>query len=155
MPNGYAGKLLFVDLSSGEIRSETPDDSLYRDFIGCYGVGAKVLYDHMRPGVDALGPENMLGLVTGALTATPAIMGCRFQAVGKSPLTGGWGDANCGGHFGPRLKFAGYDCAFFTGISEKPVYLLVDDGKAELRDAGDLWGKDIYETEDTLKRRHG
>jgi len=155
MPDGYAGKLLFVDLSAGEVRSETPDDALYRDFIGAYGVGARVLYDRMRPGVDALGPENVLGLVTGVLTATPAIMGCRFTAVGKSPLTGGWGDANSGGHFGPRLKFAGYDCVFFTGISEKPVYLLVDNGKAELRDAGDLWGKDIYETEDTLKERHG
>lgn len=154
MPNGYAGKLLFIDLSSGEIRTESPDDSLYRDFIGCYGVGARVLYDHIRAGVDALGPDNMLGLTTGGLTATPAIMGCRFHAVGKSPLTGGWGDANSGGHFGPRLKLAGYDCAFFTGIAEKPVYLLVDEGKAVLRDASDLWGKDIYETEDTLRARH-
>ncbi len=155
MPNGYTGKLLFVDLSSGEIRTETPDDSLYRDFIGCYGIGARVLYTHMRPGVDPLGPENMLGLVTGVLTSTPATMGTRFQVVGKSPLTGGWGDANAGGHFGPRLKFAGYDGVFFTGIAEKPVYLLIDNGKAELRDAGDLWGADVYKTEDTLKERHG
>ena len=155
MPNGYAGKLLFVDLSTGEIRPETPDDSLYRDFIGCYGVGARVLYDRMRPGVDPMGPDNMLGLVNGVLTATPAVMGSRFQAVGKSPLTGGWGDANAGGHFGPRLKFAGYDGVFFTGIAEKPVYLFIDGGKAELRDAGDLWGKDVYETEATLKQRHG
>ena len=155
MPNGYAGKLLFVNLSTGEIRSETPDDSLYRDFIGSYGVGARVLYTHMRPGVDPLGPDSMLGLVTGVLTGTPALMGSRFQAVGKSPLNGGWGDANGGGHFGPRLKFAGYDCVFCTGISDKPVYVLIEDGKAELRDASDLWGADIYKTEETLKARHG
>jgi aldehyde:ferredoxin oxidoreductase len=155
MPNGYAGKNLFVNLSTGEIRTETPDDSLYQDFIGSYGIGARILYSHMRPGVDPLGPENMLGLVTGVLTGTPATMGCRFQAVGKSPLNGGWGDANAGGHFGPRLKFSGYDNVFFTGISEKPVYLFIDSGKAELLDADDLWGTDVYETEATLRSRHG
>lgn len=155
MPNGYAGKLLFVDLSSGSIQIEEPDDSLYRDFIGCYGIGARVLYSRMRAGVDALGPDNMLGLLNGVLTGTPAIMGSRFQAVGKSPLTGGWGDANAGGHFGPRLKFAGYDGVFFTGIASSPVYLYIENGKAELREANDLWGKDVYETEETLKSRHG
>ncbi len=155
MPNGYAGKLLFVDLSTGDIQSETPDESLYRDFIGCYGVGARILYSRMRAGVDPLGPKNMLGLLNGVLTGTTAVMGSRFQVVGKSPLTGGWGDANAGGHFGPRLKFAGYDGVFFTGIASSPVYLYIENGKAELREADDLWGKDIYETEDTLKSRHG
>jgi aldehyde:ferredoxin oxidoreductase len=155
MPNGYAGKLLFVNLSTGEIRAEVPDEGLYRDFIGGYGLGARILYTHMRPGVDPLGPENMLGLVTGVLTGTPATMGVRFQAVGKSPLTGGWGDASAGGHFGPHLKFAGYDAVFFSGAAERPVYLFIDSGKAELRDASDLWGADIYETEATLKSRHG
>jgi len=155
MPNGYTGKLLFVNLSSGDIRSESPDDSLYRDFIGSYGVGARVLYDRMRPGVDPVDPDNMLGLLTGVLTGTPAVMGCRFQVVGKSPLTGGWGDANAGGHFGPRLKFAGYDGVFFTGVADTPVYLIIDSGNAELRDAADLWGADVYKTEEILKARHG
>ena len=155
MVNGYAGRLLFVNLSTGEVRSEEPGDSLYRDFVGCYGVGARVLYTHMRPGVDPMGPDNMLGLVNGVLTGTAAVMGSRFQAVGKSPLTGGWGDANAGGHFGPRLKFAGYDGVFFTGIADRPVYLFIENGKAELRDAQDLWGADVYKTEGTLKDRHG
>ena len=155
MPNGYTGKLLFVDLSTGEIHPETPEDRLYRDYIGSYGIGARVLYDRMRPGVAPLGPENLLGLVTGPLTGTPATMGSRFQAVGKSPLTGGWGDANAGGHFGPRMKFAGYDGVFLSGIAESPVYLFIDNGRAELRDAGDLWGADVYETEARLKGRHG
>jgi aldehyde:ferredoxin oxidoreductase len=71
--------------------------------------------------------------------------------VGKSPLTGGWGDANCGGHFGPYLKFAGFDAVFLTGISEKPVYLLIDNGKVEIKEAAHVWGKDTYQSEDILK----
>jgi len=75
--------------------------------------------------------------------------------VGKSPITGTWGDANSGGYFGPALKFAGYDGVFFTGASEKPVYLLINDGKPELMDADWLWGKDTNDTEDMLKEKHG
>jgi aldehyde:ferredoxin oxidoreductase len=154
MAGGYMGKLLFVNLSTGEIKAETPDESLYRDYIGGYGIGARILYDRQKGGADALGPENMLGLVSGVLTGTPATFGCRYQVVGKSPLTGGWGDSNCGGDFGPNLKFAGYDAVFFKGISEKPVYLFIDNGKAELRDAKQLWGKSTFETDDTIKGEH-
>ncbi|MCK4368517.1 MAG: aldehyde ferredoxin oxidoreductase family protein [Dehalococcoidales bacterium] len=149
------GKLLFVNLSTGGIKEETPDESLYRDFIGGYGIGARVLYSRQKGGVDPLGPENTLGLVTGPLTGTPATFGCRYVAVAKSPLTGGWGDANCGGDFGPNLKFAGYDGVFFTGISEKPVYLFIDNGKAQLRAATHLWGKVTFETDDMLQAEHG
>jgi len=155
MTGGYMGKLLFVNLSTGEIKEETPDESLYRDFIGGYGIGARILYSRQKGGVDPLGPENTLGLLTGPLTGTPATFGCRYVAIAKSPLTGSWGDANSGGHFGPHLKFSGYDGVFFTGISEKPVYLLIDNGKAELKDASDLWGKDTYYTEDTLEAEYG
>jgi aldehyde:ferredoxin oxidoreductase len=155
MIGGYMGKMLFVNLSTGEIKEETPDESLYRDYMGGYGLGARILYDRMKPGVDPLGPDNILGIITGPLTGTPAPVGTRYAAVAKSPLTGGWGDANSGGIFGPYLKFSGYDAVFFTGISEKPVYLFIDNGEAELRDAGKLWGMDCYETEDTLKAEHG
>jgi len=155
MAGGYMGKLLFINLSSGEIKEETPVESLYRDFIGGYGIGSKILYSRQKGGVDPLGPENIFGLVTGPLTGTPAIGGCRYQAVAKSPLTGTWGDANSGGYFGPYLKFAGYDGVFFTGISEKPAYLFINNGKAELKDAAHLWGKDTYEAEDTLQAEHG
>jgi len=89
------------------------------------------------------------------LTGTDAMGGSRYIMVGKSPLTGGWGDANSGGNVGPYLKFAGYDAVFFTGISDKPVYLLIDNGKAELKDAGKLWGKDSFETQDILRAEHG
>ena len=155
MAGGYMGKILFVNLSNGEIREESPGESLYRNFLGGYGLGARLLYDRQKGGVDPLGPENTLGMVTGILTGTPAIVGTRYAAIAKSPLTGGWGDANAGGYFGPYLKFAGYDAVFFNGISDKPVYLLIDNGKAELRDASSLWGKDTYETEDILKSEHG
>jgi aldehyde:ferredoxin oxidoreductase len=152
---GYMGKLLWVDLSTGKIEIEQPDDSLYRDFIGGYGIGSRLLYSRMKGGVDPLGPDNIFGLMTGPLTGTPAISGTRYTAMGKSPLTFGWGDANSGGHFGPKLKFAGFDGVFFTGIADKPVYLLLDNGKAELKDAGQFWGKDTYYTEDSLRAEYG
>ena len=155
MGGGYMGKVLFVDLSTGRIQEETPEESLYRDFIGGYGVGARVLYSRQKGGVDALGPENTLGIMSGPLTGTPAPLGCRYAVVAKSPLTGGWGDTNCGSDFGPYLKFAGYDGVFFTGISPRPVYLVIDEGKAELKDAGHLWGKGTFEAEDALKEAHG
>ncbi|MCJ7605154.1 MAG: hypothetical protein MUO19_03865 [Dehalococcoidales bacterium] len=155
MAGGYTDTLLFVDLSTGEMKVETPPESLYRDYIGGYGAGARILYDRQRPGADPLGPENTLGLVTGPLTGTPATFGCRFAVVGKSPLTGGWGDANCGGDFGPYLKFAGFDAVFFTGIADTPVYLLIDNGEPELRDATHLWGTTTFETDELLEAEHG
>lgn len=102
-----------------------------------------------------MGPENTLGFVCGLLTGTQALGGSRFSVVCKSPLTGTWGDSSCGGNFGPYLRFAGYDAVFFTGSSEKPVYLLIDNGKTEIRDAAHLWGKDTHETEDIIRRELG
>ncbi len=149
------GKILFVDLSKGELKDEALDEKLCRDFIGGYGIGARILYSRQKAGVDPLGPENTFGILTGPLTVSPALSGTRYTVVGKSPLTGGWGDANSGGYFGPHLKYAGYDGIFFTGISAKSVYLFIKDGKAELRDAIHLWGKDSFETEDILKSELG
>jgi aldehyde:ferredoxin oxidoreductase len=152
---GYAGLFLNVDLSSGTLADECPNPALLRAFIGGYGLGAAILYERVPVDADPLGPENMLGLITGPLTGTPAIMASRYCAVGKSPLTGGWGDANSGGEFGPALKFAGYDAVFVKGISEQPVYLLIENGQAALRPASDLWGMDAVETEEALQARHG
>ncbi len=125
MAGGYMGKLLFVDLSSGTLTEEPVDEQMARDFIGGYGFGARILWDRMKPGADPLGPDNILGFVTGPLTGTPALIGSRYMVVGKSPLTGTWGDANSGGDFGPNLKFAGYDGVFVSGVSPKPVYILI------------------------------
>jgi len=155
MIRGYMGRLLFVDLSTGETRDETPSEKFYRDFIGGHGIGSRILYTRQRGGVDPLGPESILGFTTGPLTGVRGLFSSRFTVVGKSPLTGGWGDANCGGYFGPYLKFSGYDGVFITGTSPNPVYLFINDGKVELRDAGHLWGKDSRETEETLKNELG
>jgi aldehyde:ferredoxin oxidoreductase len=155
MARGYVGKTLWVDLTEGRASDEVLDDALGRAFIGGYGLGAKTLFDRQKAGVDPLAAEGIIGFLTGPLTGTEALGGSRYTVVGKSPLTGGWGDANSGGDFGPYLKFAGYDGVFFTGISEKPVYLMIGDGKVEIRDAAHLWGKDCYETEDLLKSELG
>jgi aldehyde:ferredoxin oxidoreductase len=152
---GYVGKILHVDLAENKIVEETPDDDLYRDFLGGYGLGARIIYSRQKAKVDPLGPENTFGLVTGSLTGTPAITGSRWTVVGKSPLTGTWGDANGGGSLGPALKAAGYDAVFFTGAAAKPVYLFIEDGKAELKDAATFWGKDAAETDVLLKEKEG
>ena len=155
MPYGFMGKILWVDLSKQELKEETLDEKMGRDFLGGYGLGARILFSRQKAGVDPLGPEAILGIVTGVLTGNDALGGSRYIMVGKSPLTGGWGDANSGGNVGPFLKFAGYDAVFFTGISDKPVYLHINNGKAELKDASKIWGKDSFDTQDILREEHG
>jgi len=155
MPKGYMGKVLFVDLTSGSIKEESFGEDIYRGFIGGAGLGVRILYERMKAKENALGPNNILGFVTGALTGTGAPSTSRYTVVTKSPLTGTWGDANSGGHFAHELKATGYDAVFFSGISPKPVYLLLQDGKAELRDAAHLWGKDTAETETILRQEVG
>ena len=155
MANGFMGKILWVDLSRGELKEEPLDEKMGRDFLGGYGLGARILFSRQKGGVDPLGPDAILGMTTGVLTGTDALGGSRYVMVGKSPLTGGWGDANSGGNVGPFLKFAGYDAVFFTGISDKPVYLYINNGKAELKDAGSLWGKDSFEVQDIMRDEYG
>jgi aldehyde:ferredoxin oxidoreductase len=150
IPGCYAGKVLFVDLTEGRIREEKLDEKICRDFVGGNGLGIRILYEHIKARIDALGPENILGFVVGGLTGTMAPGSGRHMLVTKSPLTGTWAESNSGGTFGPELKTAGYDAVFFTGISPKPVYLLIKNGVAELKDASKLWGKDAYETQDML-----
>lgn len=151
---GVMGRILWVNLSDSTMRLEVPSEEFYQTYLGGYGLAARLLYDRIPPGIDPLGPENILGFTTGPLTGTMAITGNRFTVVGKSPKTGGWGDANCGGTFGPALKFAGFDAVFFTGIAPSPVYLYLNDGKAELRDARSFWGNGI-DVERALKAELG
>ncbi|MCC6381216.1 MAG: aldehyde ferredoxin oxidoreductase family protein [Dehalococcoidia bacterium] len=151
---GYNGKMLAVNLATGEIAVERPDDALYRRYLGGYGIGARMMWDRVPVGADPLGPENMLGMFPGLLTGTP-LFGQRWQVVCKSPLTGGWGDANCGGDFGGQLKLAGWDGIMFFGRAEHPVYMLIEDERVELRDASDLWGQMAIMNEKELKARHG
>ena len=155
MLGGYTGKIVTVDLTTGSIKEESPSEDMYRDFIGGTGLGVRILYERMKPKSDPLGPGNILGFVTGPLTGTPVPGSGRFTVVTKSPVTGGWADSNSGGFWGPSLKWAGYDAVFVSGRSRRPVYLIISNGKAELKDASHLWGKDTYDTEDMIQQELG
>lgn len=151
---GYMGKVLFVNLTTGNINEEKIDEAVYENLLSGVGLGAYMLYNNIPKGADPLGPDNVLGFVSGLLTGTGSVMTGRWLAVCKSPLTGGWGDANCGGTLSPAIKQCGYDGIFFKGISEKPVYLYVDNMGAELRDASEVWGKDAVVAEEILEKEN-
>ena len=150
MGKGYMGKILTVDLTVGDIKEEIIPDDVYEKYLSGMGLAAYILYNRIPSGADPLGPDNILGFVSGLLTGTGSLFAGRWMVVGKSPLTGGWGDANCGGNFSPAIKRCGYDGIFFKGISDKPVYLYIEKGKAQLRDASHVWGRDTVEAEKML-----
>jgi aldehyde:ferredoxin oxidoreductase len=152
---GYAGRDLWVNLSTGEMVDRDPGDDLRRRFLGGYGLGVRMIFDNQPANIDPLGPDSIFGITTGPFTGSPAPGGNRWAAVAKSPLTGGWGDANGSGFVGPVLKQAGYDNVYFTGISAEPVYLAIIDGQAELHPAHELWGKDSYFVDDWVKQKYG
>ncbi|RKX76726.1 MAG: aldehyde ferredoxin oxidoreductase, partial [Spirochaetes bacterium] len=149
------GNLISVDLTNGKTRMEKIPEQIYRNLLGGYGLGVALLLKRMDPSCNPLGPENILGMAAGYLTGTGAYIASRYMVFGKSPSTGGWGDSNCGGYFGKKMKQAGVDVILFRGVSAEPVYLYVEEGKHRILDASPLWGKDCYETEDLLKSRHG
>ncbi|MGD9079578.1 MAG: aldehyde ferredoxin oxidoreductase family protein [Desulfobacterales bacterium] len=155
MAGGYAGKMGFVDLATDEIKIETLDEGLARDFIGGQGIGARILFERQKKGVDPLGPESYLGFTTGPLTGTKVPTGGRYMAVCKSPLTGGWGDANSGGYFGAELKAAGWDAIFVTGTASSPKYITIFDDRIEIKDASHLWGQDTIATEEAIHKDAG
>src|SRR4030066_1312690 len=107
------------------------------------------------PGIDPYSPENILVLATGVMTGSPLAASCRFSAIGKSPLTGTAGESEAAGFFGPELKMAGYDAIVFRGKAEKPVYLWVTEGKAEIRDASHLAKEGSKEVEDAIREEMG
>ena len=151
---GVMGKILRVDLDTGRCVDETVDEKIYETFLGGIGLATWVSHRDIPAGADPLGPDNVLGFVPGALTGTGSLITGRFLVTGKSPLTGGWGDANCGGTFSPGIKQAGYDGIFVRGCSSRPVYLHVDNKGATLLDASEYWGVDAVETEKQLIEKH-
>jgi aldehyde:ferredoxin oxidoreductase len=150
MPNGYWGRIVFVNLSSGKIDVEEPPEEIYRRHLGGYGLGVHYLVQRIPPGADPLGPDNILAFLPGLLTGSGAQFGGRFMVATRSPLTGAWADSNCGGNFGPALRGAGWDGLFVSGQAEKPVYLYIDEKTIEIRDASHLWGLDVRQTEEAL-----
>ncbi|MEF9919335.1 MAG: aldehyde ferredoxin oxidoreductase family protein, partial [Eubacterium sp.] len=149
------GQIIRVDLANGKITKEPLNMQAANDFIGARGLGTKYFCDEVDPKVDALGPDNKMIMMTGPLTGTCATCSGRYEVVAKAPLTGTIGASNSGGHFGPELKFAGYDGIIFENQSDHPVYLYVNDETVELRDASHLWGKTVYETTDMLVEECG
>lgn len=151
----WTGKILRVDLTKGTWATEPLNMKDAKDYVGARGLGTKIFCDEVDPKVDPLSPENELIFMTGPLTGTAATSAGRYEVVAKAPLTGTIGASNSGGHFGPELKYAGYDGIIFEGKSDKPVYLYVNDDQIELRDAAHLWGKDVPTTTDMLEDECG
>jgi aldehyde:ferredoxin oxidoreductase len=151
MFKGYAGQFLRVDLTAGTCENFTIDERILRKFIGGSSLAAKLLIDSYPLDADPLAPESPLMVMTGPMVGSGFSGTSRFAVCAKSPQTGIWGEAACGGTFGPEMKRAGYDGIVITGKSPKPVILSLTDGTAKLVDASDLWGKDVYEVTDMLK----
>ena len=148
----FMGKILRVNLTEAKISEEDIREDWAEKYMGGAGLATKYLYEEVGKGIDPLGPENLLIFMTGPLTGTASASASRYSVVAKSPLTGIWGHANSGGSFGPALKRSGYDGIIFQGISPEPVYLKIEDGKAELCDAKQLWGKTVPEVEDLIQK---
>ncbi len=148
----WAGKLLRVNLTAGTVKSEPLNMDWAQAYLGSRGLGSKYLVEEIDPKVDPLSPGNKIIWATGPLTGTMASTGGRYTVITKSPLTGAIACSNSGGYWGAELKMAGWDMVIFEGKSAKPVYLYINDDQAELRDAAHLWGKSVWETEETLKK---
>src|SRR5512133_1915563 len=150
----WAGKLLRVDLTKGTVKSEPLNMAWAQAYVGPRGLASKCLVEEVDPKVDPLSPANKLIWSTGPLTGTMASTGGRYTVVTKGPLTNAIACSNSGGYFGAELKFAGWDMIIFEGKSPKPVYLYVENDRAELRDASHLWGKSTWDTEEIIKKSH-
>ena len=144
-----------VDLTTGEIRYEHVPEELVRAYLGGRGINVAYLLKLLPPGADPLSPDNVLIFGTGALTGTGCPNSGRFSVTAKSPESMILGDANCGGFFGPQLRYSGIDRIVVTGKSRAPVYLRVDDGEVTIEDADALWGLDIHETQKVMERIEG
>ena len=153
--NGYGGKILRVNLTTGKIAKEQTPVEVARDFIGGRGFGAYFLFKEVPQGADPLGPQNKLIISSGPMSGlmVPGAGKCDFTT--KSPLTGGYASASMGGHFTAEIKYAGLDSIILEGISSKPVYLFIDNEKIELRDASEYWGQGTIAVEKQLKEKFG
>jgi aldehyde:ferredoxin oxidoreductase len=153
MPHLYAGTILEIDLSNGEIIRK-PTGPYTDSFLGGRGINIKLFFEHMSPGIDALAAENALVFGVGPLGGT-AISGARAEVTSKSPETGLLGSTNFGGFFASELKFAGYDHVVISGRANSPVYVWIDNEAVEIRDATSIWGKDTYEAPELIRTEVG
>ncbi|MCK4792648.1 MAG: aldehyde ferredoxin oxidoreductase, partial [Desulfobacteraceae bacterium] len=152
---GYAGQILFVNLTDGSIQVKPLEREFALKYIGGRGFTSRILLDEVKPGIDPYCPDNVVVIAAGTLSGTPTPSSGRLVVAAKSPMTGGLGDANSGGYWSPELKYAGFDAIVIRGTSKDPVYLWIEDGRAELRPAQHLWGQNITETRQLLKEETG
>ena len=155
MLKGYAGTILRVNLTNGDVQKQPLPLNLTEEYLGGRGFVARVLFDELPPNTDPLGPKNLFIIATGPLSGhfLPASGKTHFGC--KSPATGGYGDSNMGGHFGPAMKYAGYDMLILTGRAAEPSLLVIRDDTVEIQPAGDLWGMGSLSVESKLKEDLG
>ncbi|HSR12922.1 MAG TPA: aldehyde ferredoxin oxidoreductase family protein [Thermodesulfobacteriota bacterium] len=153
--DGYAGKILRVDLTNRKITEEPLNPKMARDYIGGTGLGNRIIYDEVPPSTDPLSPESKIVFATGPVTGTNYPSGARYQICFKSPLTGILCDASSGGYWGADLKRSGYDALIIEGASEEPVYIWIRNQKAEIRPATHLWGQDALKVQESIQREIG
>jgi len=152
---GYQNRVLRIDLTNRKYSAEPLNMEFAEKYVGSKGLAIRYMYEELKPGIDALGPENKLFLTTGPLSGTPAPCSGKLSVAAKSPATGTMNDCSIGGHAGIRIKYAGYDMIIFEGALERPGYVLIDDDRVEFHDASDLWGRGSHETEGILAKQYG
>jgi aldehyde:ferredoxin oxidoreductase len=155
MPNGYNGKILRVDLSSGTVTIEMPNEVIYRTYLGGGGLASYFLLREIGRNVDPLGPENVLVFASNVISGVPFAGMTRYTVAAKSPLTGGYGESEAGGFWGPELKFSGFDAIVITGKAPKPSFLWINDGKAEIRSAENIWGLETGPAQEKIREDVG
>src|SRR2546429_5173678 len=148
-------KILHVDLTNRTHRTEEIPEATYRKYLGGGALAAHLLLRDLKPGADPLGPDNVLVLMTSVINGLSLSGTNRYTAAAKSPLTGGYGESEAGGWWGPELRAAGFDGVTIRGRSEKPTYLWIKDSQVEVRDAEPYWGKLSGEVQDGLEAELG
>ena len=154
MPNGFNGKILKIDLSTQSILVEEPEDIFYRTYMGGSSLALYYLLKELGPGIDPLGPDNVIVFASSIISGFPIPGTPRYTIAAKSPLTGGFGESEAGGFWGPELKKAGYDAIVIKGKAKKPVYLFIKDGEVTIEDASSLWGKGAKTTQNKIRQKH-
>ncbi|MGD8505807.1 MAG: aldehyde ferredoxin oxidoreductase family protein [Candidatus Bathyarchaeota archaeon] len=148
-------KIAYINLSTGKVVQKPVPKRMRQLYLGGRGIDMYLLYNHVKPKIDPLSPENVLFFGAGLLGGIPCLGASRCDVAAKSPLTGSVGDSNIGGFFGPEMRFAGFDHIVITGKSKRPVYIWVQDGEVEVRDGAHLWEKDTIEAQEAIRQDHG
>lgn len=152
---GWTGNILRVNLTDKTFKKESFTEEFAKKWVGGRGFASKILFDELKPGIDALGPENKLVVALGPIAGIPAPNTGKVVVAAKSPLTGFYGDGNLGSHVSSQLRKAGYDAMIIEGAADKPTYLNIEDDRVEFLDAAGMWGKGTYFSNEWIYKKHG